>query len=304
MWRRPAFTLIEVLVVVAIIALLISILLPSLARARAETYSVVCRSNLKQLMYGQLLYVQDYRCLPAAISTFWEAGCSAPGLSTNEQQQRSHLFTWEGAWGASNSIKGQLIPRKGTIFKYLKDPKLYLCPADKPGGALDHPLGGGGNGFLSYSMNAYIGWKKPGDLQSFTYVKDTGAQLDPEGKTKYFHRGQRVVFSQSNLLVLAEEHPRYHSNYIRDDGTYGSGWGEGNFNVTDRIVTRHSPALGGSDAKAKGRSNIAYLDGHAESKLYRWQTSADQLFVEFGQPVEGQNLDGFLATCPTGACPQ
>jgi prepilin-type N-terminal cleavage/methylation domain-containing protein/prepilin-type processing-associated H-X9-DG protein len=56
-----AFTLIEVLVVVAIIALLISILLPSLARAREGARSVQCSSNLKQLASATMMYSGDHK---------------------------------------------------------------------------------------------------------------------------------------------------------------------------------------------------------------------------------------------------
>ena len=57
--RRTAFTLIEILVSVAIIALLISILLPSLARAREQARGSVCLSNLKQVGTGLTLYLAD-----------------------------------------------------------------------------------------------------------------------------------------------------------------------------------------------------------------------------------------------------
>ena len=57
---RRGFTLIELLVVVSIIALLISILMPSLSRARAQAKTVVCKSNIRQVGMGALYYAHDY----------------------------------------------------------------------------------------------------------------------------------------------------------------------------------------------------------------------------------------------------
>ena len=57
--RRRGFTLIEVLVVVAIIALLVAVLIPSLARARAVSQRTVCLHNLKMLGQAWMLYYGD-----------------------------------------------------------------------------------------------------------------------------------------------------------------------------------------------------------------------------------------------------
>ena len=60
---RPhrAFTLIELLVSIAIIALLISILLPALSRARDQAKTASCISNLRQISHGWHLYADDHR---------------------------------------------------------------------------------------------------------------------------------------------------------------------------------------------------------------------------------------------------
>jgi len=62
--KRLSFTLVELLVVTATIALLIAISLSSLQNSRQEAKAILCSSNVKQLTFGLLLYETENHTLP------------------------------------------------------------------------------------------------------------------------------------------------------------------------------------------------------------------------------------------------
>ena len=62
--KRPCFTLVELLVVIAVIALLIAILLPALRSSRQRAKAVLCGSNIKQLIDGLFMYETENESFP------------------------------------------------------------------------------------------------------------------------------------------------------------------------------------------------------------------------------------------------
>ena len=121
---RPAFTLIELLVVISIIALLVSILLPSLARARASAKKVMCMTQMHQMGLGVYTYAADYNDFVPPMD---------PWYRDNYGMEVDILHLHNTRYGF-----GHLIP------DYLAAIELFICPEDKyvqskfePGKALE-----------------------------------------------------------------------------------------------------------------------------------------------------------------------
>ncbi|MCA9249761.1 MAG: type II secretion system protein [Phycisphaerales bacterium] len=312
--KRPlAFTLVELLVVISIIGLLVAVLVPALSRARKQAAGVVCQSNVRSLMTGMNVYVADQGAFPGTHSLFYFQ------LLFGESWPRIGGVTWDGARDKLNDDLSftvpyakpfhtdpqfvEDVPRRGTLFPYVKDERVYLCPSDKPGPSTDTPDGGGGNGRLSYGFNAYIGYRSPDSLRSFRYVIDSlNNKLPGTDETRSYHAGQVVRFTPASFVAFVEEHPK--SNINGD-------WPDGNFNGIDRVATRHQLQPGANAEEGpKGRTSIAYLDGHAEGRLLPTKTLGRELFAEFGQPYiwresggpDNVNMAAFLKDIP-GPCP-
>ncbi len=135
-WRR-GFTLIELLVVVAIIALLVSILLPSLSKARAQARTTLCATRIGQLAKSLFIYAEDFEeRLPFHIvygeMPAWGGGGNGgvEELDPNEdwiaskEQMPDVFLTPEEEW----PDLGVRCPQSGCLFPYTRFAAIYACP--------------------------------------------------------------------------------------------------------------------------------------------------------------------------------
>ncbi len=102
--KRPAgFTLIELLVVISIIALLITLLLPALQRAKDAAEQVICASNLRQIGVAMQEYANEFGNFPVTNDNMLPMGGFRTSTKTNNIAQWGFALLYNGSFGVVNN---------------------------------------------------------------------------------------------------------------------------------------------------------------------------------------------------------
>ena len=272
---RRAFTLVELLVVVGIIAVMVGILMPALSRARESARQVQCLSNLKQLSNATVAYVNENRGYypgragQGADSWFngdpkryygwiaWRRRIdpvtgmqypSTPDLNITYSALAPYLGVKLFDHNPTNSTAFDILNAANSVAPDLE--QIYRCPSDK----LEQRIAfasdfNGGRGIYrySYSMNICFGNKKPDAsgtlLENRAHLKISQVRRASE-KVIYIDESERSVnngeWNPTAPLINADDPSKDYS----------------------AIAERHEAKSKKNSQEARG--NVAFADGHAE----------------------------------------
>jgi len=144
---NSGFTLVELLVVIAIIALLMSILMPALRIVREQARSIVCRANVRQLLYAWMMYSDD----------------------NDDKLVSGHpsVNGWANAGPGTLEQHKQMV-REGLLWPYIKNVDVYHCPSDRRRKVPIHK-----NAWRTYSIAGGMNGVAAGSWEIIPYTRST-----------------------------------------------------------------------------------------------------------------------------------
>lgn len=256
---RRGFTLIELLVVISVIALLMAVLLPALQRAKDQARDVVCRSNLRGVGVGILMYLEDNIH-------------KMPDLHTYTINTNGHLW-WDDR---GNPLRtGDRRAYWGIAFiDYVKERELYGCPAFRNFCEViaQDLLYGGDHRFIytsAFTANGWLSEEKTTRMPHPAEVIVAHDHMEPR-----VEHGNRAGNRAGNSDMLFPSPTGVNLTHYRQ-GASRANWYRGIF--------RHNVRSGG-EFKTGGTLNILWLDTHVsslrettgEGVLQRWYDPLDK----------------------------
>ena len=247
--RCPAFTLIELLIVIAILALLLAIFIPTLRLAKSKARGVCCLNNLYQLQLCGRLYSDDYDGFLLPNRHVYNINTGQPSVGWRDD------MTWCAGLAPYDTNTENI--ERGLLFPYNRSTKIYRCPADlskvrtQDGQLLSMRRTRSYN--LSQSINGC-----PYDNPQFyppSFTKEQEIDEPSPGRLLHF-----VGVHEDSILESHFGIPPRGPTYRRKRPQW---W--------DLPAGRHSQ--GGC---------FSFVDGHAE----RWRWVAPKVFIKLGQLVE------------------
>jgi prepilin-type processing-associated H-X9-DG protein len=235
--RDPeAFTLIEIVVVLATISLVAALLMPALARARWEAREIVCRSNLHQLILANTAYATESNgyYVPAASDLGASAG----------------LRRWHGT---RSHLNEPFDPRRGPLAGYLAEGQVKECPVRIPfvkgqEWNRNYEQGGGGYGYNMMYLGCRL-WEPSADAGS----AGRRAYTHTTAVTEVRNPVQTLMFADTAMANDGSSLIEY--SFAEPPFAVFGGQVMTDFRLSPSIHFRHT-----------GRASLGWADGHTGSE--------------------------------------